>query len=233
MSILRVMTYALKGTTARDVAVLAQMLRAQRPELVYLQYLTADLLLVLARETGLQAYGDGENCGFLSRHPLTALQTLNLGGNGCCSRADLTLVDKRIHLFNIQLNTDPALRRQQIVRLFSDDLLGARLPCALLIAGDFSLPIWGGGQWLLRQRLKPVPYPTWGANYPATFPLWPRDRFYLRGPIRALAGQVVSAQEIRSISNHLPVIATLELTDTRVYLKVPEVAEPRMRPATS
>jgi len=232
MSILRAMTYALKGITAGDVAVLAQMLRAQRPELVYLQYLTADLLTTLARETGLNAYGDNGRCGFLSRHPLIALQTISLGAQGLCSRADLTLADKRIHLFNIQLDTEPALRGQQIVRLFSEDLLGGPLPCATLIGGDFSLPLWGGGQWLLRKRLKPVPYPSWGANYPALFPLWPRDRFYLRGPIRALAGQVVSAPEIRRISHHLPVISTLELTDTREYLKIPEVAKQQMRPVT-
>jgi endonuclease/exonuclease/phosphatase family metal-dependent hydrolase len=227
------MTYALHGASATDVAVLAHMLRSQRPDLIYLQSLSADLLTALSCETGLTAYGKGEHCGFLSRYPLCVLQSIPLGARGTCCRADLTLADKRIHLFNVQLDTDPSLRGQQIARLFSVDLLGAPLPCAALVGGDFSLPLWGGGQWLLRHRLKQVPYPAWGANYPAVFPLWPRDRFYLSGPIRALAGQVVSTQELRRISRHLPVISTLELTDTREYLKIPEVADARMRPVTS
>ncbi len=230
MAILRAMTYALKGVSALDAEDAAQFIRTQRPELVFLQYLPEHLLHSLAKETGLTAYATHGPCGFLSRHPLSALQSIGLGGEGYCLRADLDLAGKRLHLFNVQLVVDPTQRGPQIARLFTGDLLGASLPCATLIAGDFSLPLFWGGQWLLRRRLKLVTHPAWGANYPAAFPLWPRDRFYLRGPIRSLAGQVVSSPELRRVSNHLPVITTLELTDTRIYLKVPEVIKPRMRP---
>lgn len=230
MSILRVMTYALKGASAFEAAGAAQAIRSQRPEIVFLQYLPDYLLETLAKETGLRAYGTQGTAGLLSRHPLCALQSVSLGGEGRCLRADLNLDSKRIHLFNIQLATDPAQRGQQIDRLFGPDLLGANLPCATLVAGDFSLPLWGGGQWRLSRRLKRAEHPAWGANYPAVFPLWPRDSFYLRGPLRSLAGQVVTSPELRKVSNHLPVITTLELTDTRIYLQLPEVSERRMRP---
>jgi len=231
MSILRVMTYALSGSSVFDIERAAEDIRAQRPELVFLQYLPDYLLESLAKETGLTAYASQGTSGFLSRHRLTALQSTCLGGEGNCLRADLELSGKRLHLFNVQLVIDPIQRSQQIARLFTDDLLGANLPCATLVAGDFSLPLWGSGQWLLRRRLSLVKHPSWGANYPASFPLWPRDRFYLRGPIRSLAGQVIISGQ-KGITKHLPVVTTLELTDTRIYLKVPEVSEQRMRPAT-
>lgn len=230
MSILRVMTYALKNSSADRAEEVAQIIRAQRPELVFLQHLDEGLLAALAEKTGQDGHFVGGSCAFLSRHPLKALQPLPLGEGGQCLRADLDLGGKRLHLFNVQLVVDPARRGHQIARLFDADLLGARLPCASLVAGDFSLPLWGGGQWLLRRHLKPVTHTGWGANYPAIFPLWPRDRFYLNGPIRSLAGQVVSAAAVRRVSRHLPLVATLELTDTRDYLKIPEVAEQRMRP---
>ncbi len=232
MSILRVMTYAMNGSSVFDVESAAQLIKTQRPELVFLQHLPDYLLESLAKETGMTAYATQGTNGFLSRHRLSALQSICLGGEGHCLRADLDLSGKRLHLFNIQLAADPTQRSQQIAKLFTEGLLGASLPCAVLIAGDFSFPLWGSGQWLLRRRLKMVRHPIWGANYPAAFPLWPRDRFYLRGPIRSLAGQVVKSPDLHGISSHLPVIATLELTDTRVYLKVPEVSDRRMRPAT-
>ena len=233
MSILRAMTYALNGSSVFDTEAATQLIRAQRPELVFFQHLPDYELEILAKETGLTAYATQGECGFLSRHKLTALQSVCLGGaDGSCLRADLDITGKRIHLFNIQLATDPAQRGQQLARLFAEDLLGANLPCAVLVAGDFSLPLWGSGQWLLRRRLKQVKHPPWGANYPAVFPIWPRDRFYVRGPIRSLAGQVITLSTRRGIKDHLPVITTLELTDTRIYLTLPEVSEKQMRPVT-
>ncbi len=232
MSVLRVMTYRLKGSPASEAAGTAELISRQRPELVFLQQLPESLLESLAKETGLTAYAMQGKSGFLSRHPLCALQSISLGGEGHCLRADLNLAGKRLHLFNVQLVSDPGQRGQQIARLFMEDLLGATLPCATLVAGDFSLPLWGGGQWLLQRRLKRAVHPGWGANYPAAFPLWPRDRFYLRGPIRSLAGQVVKNQGLCKLSDHLPVISTLELTDTRIYLKVPVVGKQLASPVT-
>jgi endonuclease/exonuclease/phosphatase family metal-dependent hydrolase len=232
MAILRVMTYALNSPPEVATGDLAQIIRLQRPELVCLQFLSADQLQELARETGLQSYGGRSSCGFLSCHPITAVQEGLLGSVGNCLRADLNLADKRLHLFNVQLAFDPALRGQQVARLFAEDMLGANLPCATLVSGDFSFPLWGGGQWLLRRRLKRVKHPRWGANYPAEFPLWACDRIYLRGPIHSLAGQVISTPEARKLSRQLPIVTTLELTDTREYLKIPEVAKSRMRPVT-
>ena len=230
MSILRIMSYALEPTGPPRMAEVARLIRSQRPDLVFLQNLDTEQLGQLAAETALTPGGEQGRCGFLSRHPLSAVQFVSLCEGGACLRADLDLAGKRLHLFNIRLVLEPALRGQQIARLFDQDLLGATLPCATLVAGDFSLPLWGGGQWLLRRRLTPARHPGWKANYPARFPLWPRDRIYLRGPIRSLAGQVIATAEVRLLSRHLPLITTLELLDTREYLKVPDVAKQQMRP---
>jgi endonuclease/exonuclease/phosphatase family metal-dependent hydrolase len=234
MSILRAMTYALSGADA-DLVAVGRIIRSQRPELVFLQYLGTGQLETLAGETALEAFGGDGGCGFLSCHPLTAVQSCILKDSGDCLRADMDLGGKRIHLFNLQLASDPACRGQQLARLFDADMLGATLPCATLIGGDFSIPLWGGGQWLLRRKLTPARHPAWGwgRSFPSRLPLWPRDRFYLRGPIRSLAGQVVASPETRQLSTHLPVVVSLELTDTREYLRVPEVGKSRMRPAVS
>ncbi len=233
MSILRVMSYALGETSSQRMEAIARLIREQRPDLVFVQNVNEDLLKELATETGLKPSGSGSSNGFLSQHRLGAVQAIALTDGGACLRADLDLAGRRIHLFNIVLALDPAMRGQQIARLFDRDLLGAPLPCAVLVAGDFSLPLWGGGQWLLRRRLKPARHPGWKPTYPARFPLWPRDRIYLQGPIRSLAGQVLFSSEIRSLSNHLPLVATLELLDTREYLKVTDVAKQNMRPVAS
>ncbi len=232
MSILRVMTYALKGASTFEATSIAHIIALQRPELVFLQYLPDYFLESLAKETGLKAYAGQGTSGFLSCHSLSAIQSRTLGRDGDCTRADLNLSGKRLHLFNLKLSMEPTRRREQISRLFGEDLLGANLPCATLVAGDFGLPLWGSGQWLLRRRLSLVKHPTWGANYPAAFPICPRGRFYLRGPIRSLAGQVVSIPEFCRGSQQLPVVSTLELTDTRIYLKVPEVLDQQMQPVT-
>lgn len=231
MPILRVMTYALSAA-ATDAGAVGREIRSQNPELVYLQYLEAGQLETLARETGLKAYAGDGGCGFLSGHPLRALQACRLKEAGDCLRADLDLDGKRIHLFNLQLDYHPVRRGQQLARLFDDDMLSTRLPCATLVCGDFSLPLWGAGQWLLRRKLTPARHPVWGGNFPARLPFWPRDRIYLRGPIRTLAGQVIASSATRTISRHLPLVVTLELTDTREYLKASEVAKPRMRTVT-
>ena len=80
MSILRVMTYALKGFSVFENTCVAEFIRAQRPELVFLQHLPEYLLANLAKETDLTAYASQATGGFLSRHRLNALQSTCLGG---------------------------------------------------------------------------------------------------------------------------------------------------------
>lgn len=231
MIILRAMTYALEGCSEDRLAEIGRLIRDQRPDLVFLQHLKAGQLKDLAELADLHPGSLEKQTGFLSRHSLKGLRTFSLGGSGQCLQADLDLSGKRVHLFNVQLACEPRLRAKQLAGLFGADILSNQLPCAVLVAGDFSVPLLGAGQWLLRRKLTLAQFAGGQTNYPANFPLWARDRFYVRGPIKSLAGQVVSTPVSRKIARHLPLVVSFELADTREYLKIPKVQEKQMRPA--
>ncbi len=231
MSTFRIMSYHINGShnASGELApeLCAEIIRSELPDLVMLQKIGSPIgtgsVSLLAEKVGLSVYGpDAEGgCTFLSRYPLGAVQSLPLGYGCSCVRADLDLADERIHLFNLSLSWDPWQRREQVRVLLSDQVLNnPSQPCATIICGDFGLPLWGSGQIRLNEHFKRATPPLWRANYPGKFPLWGRDRVYFRGPIRALAGNVVTTPEARKASTHLPLVITVESRDTRRFLKV-------------
>lgn len=231
MSTFRIMSYHINGThnAAGELApeLCAEVIRTQQPDLVMLQQLGSPIgtssIALLAERVGLPAYGsDVEgDCAFLSRYPLSNIQSLSLGLDSHCVRADLDLSDEKIHLFNLSLSWDPRKRREQVRVLLSEQLLNnPSLPCATIICGDFGLPFWGSGRIPLNEHLKRADLPRWHANYPGKFPLWGRDRVYFCGPIRALAGNIVMTSEARKASPHLPLVLTVVTSDMREFLKI-------------
>jgi endonuclease/exonuclease/phosphatase family metal-dependent hydrolase len=205
----------------------AEIIRAQQPDLVMLQQLGSTIgtgsVSQLAERVGLEVYGpDAEGgCAYLSRYPLSNIHNFPLGYGCYCVRADFVRDDERVHLFNLSLSWDLWQRKEQIGRLLSDQLLNnPSLPCAAIVAGDFGLPLWGHGQMQLSDQLKRSRLPLWRANFPAKLPLWGRDRIYFRGPIHALAGNVIMTAEARKASTHLPLVLTVETRDTREVLKL-------------
>ena len=205
----------------------ANIIRSQQPDLVMLQGIGSPVgtssVKELAERVGLAAYGpDAEDsCSFLSRHPLSNIQNIPLGYGSRCVRADFDRNDERVHLFNLTLSWDPWQRREQVRVLLSEQLLNnPSSPCAMIICGDFGLPLWGSGQIRLNEHMKRAGLPLWRANYPGLFPLWGRDRIYFRGPIRAIEGLILCTPEARRASTHLPLILTVQLRDTREYLKL-------------
>ena len=229
------MSYHINGcrTAAGELApdLCARVIRSQRPDLVMLQQIGSPqglgALKLLSEKVALPAYGPEEedSCAYLSRFPLHHLQEFSLGHGGRCLRADLALGGELIHLFNLCLSFDPWQRRDQVRELLSEKLLNnPSLPCATIVCGDFTLPFWGCGQIRLSEHLKRASLPLWRANYPGNFPLWGRDRIYFRGPLRALAGTVVGTADARKASPHLPLVLTVESSDTRRFLKVKETA---------
>ena len=231
MTTFRIMSYHING--ARNAAgelapeLCAAVIRAQQPELVMLQRIGSPIGISsvnqLADRVGLSVYGsDTEGgCAFLSCYPLHHIQELQLGFGGQCLQADLEHEDERIHLFNLTLSWDFRQRREQVKLLMGEQLLNnPSLPCATIICGDFGLPWWGSGQIPLNEHLKRASYPVWRANFPAKVPLWGRDRIYFRGPIKALAGTVVMTAAARKASTHLPLVLTVETSETREVLKV-------------
>ncbi len=231
MATFRIMSYHINGSrsAAGEVApeLCAAVIRAQQPELVMLQQVGSPIGISsveqLADRVGLDLYGpDTEGgCAFLSRYPLHHIQELQLGFGGQCLQADLEYEDERIHLFNLTLSWNFQQRREQVKVLMGDQLLNnPLLPCATIICGDFGLPLWGSGQIPLNEHLKRANFPAWRANFPSKVPLWGRDRIYFRGPIKALAGSVIMTAEARKASTHLPLVLTVETSDTREVLRL-------------
>ncbi len=240
MPTFRLMSYHINSCRSNDGVFApercASVIRSQRPDLVLLQQLSSPDgeggLQKLADRVGLVAYGPDKEggCAFLCRYRLHNLQEYPLGYGSFCCRADLDLGGERLHLFNLSLSFDPWQRRDQIRVLLSEELLNnPSLPCATIIGGDFTLPLWGYGQIRLSEHLKRASLPLWRANYPANFPLWGRDRIYFRGGVRALAGTVVATAEARQASPHLPLVLTVESCENRNFLKIKEVAEKAAR----
>ncbi len=231
MSTFRIMNYHINGarSAAGELApeLCAAVIRAQQPELVMLQRIGSPIGISsvdqLAKRVGLSAYGSEVEggCAFLSSYPLQHIQEIPLGFGGQCLQADLEYQDERIHLFNLTLSWDLRQRREQVKILMGEQLLNNPfLPCATIICGDFGLPWWGSGQIPLNEHLKRASFPVWRANFPGKIPLWGRDRIYLRGPIKALAGHVVMTAEARNASTHLPLVLTVETSETREALNI-------------
>lgn len=242
MSTFRIMSYHING--ARNAAgelapeLGAAVIRAQHPELVMLQRIGSPIGLSsverLADQVGLDAYGsDAEaGCAFLSRYPIHHIQELQLGFGGQCVQGDLEYAEERIHLFNLTLSWNFRQRREQVKVLMAEQLLdNPSLPCATIICGDFGLPWWGSGQIPLNEHLKRANFPIWRANFPGKIPLWGRDRIYFRGPIKAISGHVVMTALARRASTHLPLVLTVETSETREVLKVKKRARvPQKQP---
>ncbi len=239
MATFRIMSYHINGSrnASGDVApeLCAAVIRAQQVDLVMLQQVGSPIgissVKQLAERVGLDLYGsDTEGgCAFLSRYPLHYVREQSLGFGGQCVQADLEYAAEKVHLFNLILSWNFRQRREQVKLLMGEELLGnPSLSCATIICGDFGLPLWGSGQIPLNEHLKRANFPVWRANFPGKIPLWGRDRVYFNGPIKALAGSVVMTKEARQASSHLPLVLTVETSDTREVLKLKKT--PRLVP---
>jgi len=190
-------------------------------------------LNTLARQLGMTRYANQRSHGnaFLSYYPLSGFQEFELGGRGACLRADTNISGKRIHLFNVMIDKAPGRRLEQINRLLGPDLLGhPRLACPTLVFGDFGDLLWGVGNLNLALTLRKVRRPLWG-TYPARFPIFSRDRAYLRGDLRVVESSVLHSSTARRASSHLPLTLTVQITDPRTYLRSESLAPKRMETA--
>ena len=184
----------------------------------------------LARLTGLaQAYGLTElrggypygNCT-LSRFPITASRSYDLSVPGRekrgCLRADLDLGTSALHFFNVHLGLDRRERRRQAAQLLSADILrDAALAYPLVLVGDFNawssrsaVPRW------LRRQLHDAAVAARAARptFPSGFPLLRLDRAFVGPAVRVLSCAVHESALARRASDHLPLVADLELEAT-------------------
>ncbi len=223
---IRVMTYNVTNCTGTDgqcqPSRIAGVIGACAPDIVALQQINVQAgdLDLLADRLGMHAYGPAETTGnaLLSFYPLNAVRNYDLGGGGRCQRADLDHQGQRLHLFNVRLTTDPEKRKKQIEILLGSDLLGSEsLTCPTLVIGDFADYWLGVGNLDLNLDLQRVRRPFYRATYPATLPVFGRDRAYIGRDLKVLDAKVIYSG--REAARHLPLILTLQATDTLIYLR--------------
>jgi endonuclease/exonuclease/phosphatase family metal-dependent hydrolase len=236
------MTYQVDGCRGSDGTVstdrILDVVAEGAPDLVALQGVDAERnggqVALLARQLGMTWYANhrqGANA-FLSYYPLSAIQEYDLGANGTCLRADTSIDEKRLHLFNVCFDPRPGRRLLQVNRLLGPELLGhPSLVCPTLLLGDFGDLSWGPGNMNLALTLRKARRPWWPGTYPARCPVFGRDRAYLKGELRIVETSIIRSQIARQASSHLPLILTVQIKDPRTYLRSENLAPGRMEVA--
>ena len=239
MKAIRIMTYHVhrcRGVDGRiDPERIVEVIRQGAPDLVALQdvnsaedrtqldYLTAQLAMA---SFGQNRIGDN---AFLSLLPLKGVQEYQLGRGGCCQRADVDITGQRLYLYNLRLDAGLFHYRQQVRALFGPELLGRYSSrCPQLVIGDFADPIAAALSFAWPANLRRTPTPFWSGTYPASFPLFSRDRGYMQGGLRVLDCTVLHTALAREASTHLPVTFTVQIADSRQYLRLGHIKRRRM-----
>jgi endonuclease/exonuclease/phosphatase family metal-dependent hydrolase len=161
------------------------------------------------------AYGNA----VLSRHPIASLRNYDLSVPGReprgCVRADVEVAGATVHFFAAHLGLHWRERRRQAAQLLSSDILrDAALSHPLVLVGDFNslsnrsaVPRWLRRQLLDAARTCGNEAPT----FPARFPLLRLDHCYVDAAFRVISVDVVQTSLARRASDHLPLVAELEL----------------------
>ncbi len=242
MATARIMTYNIQHCRGSDGQVnpdrILNVIADAAPDIIALQDVGAvyhaDILPYMAERLGLDVYRDvtGGSLAFLSFYHLKAVQKFDLGYDGYCLKADVELGGKRLHLLNVSLDSFPRFRSHQIAHLLGPELLGnPSMICPVLIVGDFADFLWGAGNLELASMLRRTRRPFWRATYPARYPVFSRDRAYLRGGVRILEASINRTFLARQASSHLPLTMTVQVTDTRRSLRLTKLAGGRMETA--
>lgn len=242
MTTARIMTYNIQHCRGSDGQVnpdrILNVIADSAPDIVVLQEHGAsyhvDILPYLAERLGLEVYRDanGGPLAYLSFFPLKAVQKFDLGYGGQCLRADVELGGKRLHLLNVCLDSFPRFRSLQVANLLGPALLGnPSLICPALILGDFADYFWGSGNLELASILRRTRRPLWRGTYPSHFPVFGRDRAYLRGAVRVLEASINHSFLARQASSHLPLTMTVQVTDTRRAVRLRTLTGGRMEAA--
>lgn len=164
----------------------------------------------LAGPTMLRPVGDYGNA-LLSRVPVLELHRLDLSTPGREPRGALdALLDTPgapLQVFATHLGLRPYERRQQITTLLS--AMDPGVPGPTVLMGDLNeWFMWGRPLRRLHAHFGPTPAPR---TFPAHRPLFALDRIWVK-PLRCLLKLAVHASPLaREASDHLPVVAELDL----------------------
>jgi endonuclease/exonuclease/phosphatase family metal-dependent hydrolase len=179
----------------------------------------ADMLAWLARETGFNAIAgttllrhDGHyGNGLLTRCTIATTTLCDLSWRGREPRgaiaADLVFHGKHLHVVATHLGLRPAERREQVSKLLS--LFRERPGDKAVLVGDLNeWFLWGRPLRRLHRYFKATPSP---ATFPSRMPVFALDRIWThpRSMLRGIAAHATPLARVAS--DHLPLVATLEI----------------------
>lgn len=158
----------------------------------------------------------------LSRLPLVANQNyylpLTRREQRGCLRADLTLPNGRIlHIFNVHLGTGFMERRHQGSKLLSSEILRhAGLTGPRIVLGDFNEWTRGLTTQLMKQHFQSADLRAFTRRkrtYPGMLPLLHLDHVYFDAALELENFAVHRSRTALVASDHLPLVATFQVTD--------------------
>lgn len=168
-------------------------------------------------------FGPRRGCygnAILSRHPLAQVANLDLTQPRRKARSVLhgelrvqmpTGSSRTVHVFNLHLGLSEQERRRQLVQFLAArpfERLRRRTP--IVVAGDLN-DVWGtlGPRLLAPAGFRGPDRPL--STFPAYAPLRALDGLYVRGSLDLLHLRTVRKPPARTASDHLPLLAELEL----------------------
>lgn len=223
------------GTDRRfDLPRVAEVIRSLHADVVALQEVgdvrgrgpAGDYAAELAHRTGMtaiyqptmlrgeRAYGNA----ILSRFPVQSSRSYDLTWGRReprgCIRADLLVGNWRIHVFGLHLGLARREQRAQAGMLLGADILrGAAIDWPIVVMGDFNFWFPGPIARMVRRHLIDVASVLSSAQptYPSRLPFLRLDRIYVDEAWRPLRARVVRTPLTELASDHLPLVASLEL----------------------
>jgi endonuclease/exonuclease/phosphatase family metal-dependent hydrolase len=157
----------------------------------------------------------------LTCHPIVATENIDLtippkkrrSVLHACTRMKLDDEDeaqsRTLHVFNLHLGLAGYERKRQLAKfLASHPFAGLDRRTPIVVCGDFN-DVWG----TLGQELEPSGFHAWTPirTFPAWGPVRALDSIYVRGNVHLHHVQVARIDVARRASDHLPLIADLEI----------------------
>lgn len=170
------------------------------------------------RRLGPGGYGNAT----LSRLPLVADENYDLTWRGRerrgAFRCDIRVGNDLVHLFNVHLGTAFLERRHQGRLLTSGVIRREGITGPRIVVGDFNEWTQGLASTLMAGEFESVDarlLARSGRTYPGVFPVLHLDHFYFDRCFRLKSAKLHRSKLATIASDHLPILAELELLDTQ------------------
>jgi endonuclease/exonuclease/phosphatase family metal-dependent hydrolase len=157
----------------------------------------------------------------LSRHPATLVRAANLPtlpDRPLLERrgaiwAEIAVNGARLQVMGTHLGLNRAERLSQVSALLGDEWSGdERCRGPVVICGDLNAWPWQSAYRLLASRFADVQRGRrWRATFPSGLPLLRIDHIFTGAGVRVVSAHVAKTRLSRVASDHLPVVADLEL----------------------